>query len=692
MPQCHDHKYDPFTQRDYYQLFAYFNNTPLEVENTAGVTWDFYGPTMELPEDPATERKLEDLRASLAALQAKRDRVGREADADFDRWIASLREAQQDNAAWQIAKPESFETTGGETFAILEDGAVLLGGTVPDTADHVFHIVPPDRPITALRVEVLTDEAIPGGGPGRGDSQCSNVVLNEVTVECVRGDVATEVELENAAADFSQDKWDVRGAIDGNRKTGWAIAPQFGKPHWAHFTFAEPVSLQAETDRLRVTLGQYFGRGRVMGKPRVSLYTGDPSLLDLDPALVALAAKAEPTPAERRKLRQAYEAPESRTGDAGPADRARGKRVGPAQAGHDAGDGRNGQTPRDVHSDPGRLRAACRESSPGAAGRAAATGQYRADARPARAGAVDYVAAKPALGPRDGEPLVGGVVRHGIGRHARGLRQPGGRTQPRRVARLAGRRVDRFGLVDEAHAPADGDFGRFRREARLTAEQLQRDPHNRLLARGPRFRLSAELVRDNALAISGLLSPAMYGPPIMPYQPDDLWRSVGRNQPKWQAAGDERRFRRGLYVVWKRAAPYPSFVNFDAPNRSSCTVSRPRTNTPLQALTLLNDPAYAEMSLALADRVLCESPGATDEERLDYALRLAVARRATPREIGLLKTLLAREREALRAIQIPWSRGTRSPVVRTQASDKLELAAWFAVANVILNLDETVTH
>ena len=142
----------------------------------------------------------------------------------------------------------------------------------------------------------------------------------------------------------------------------------------------------------------------------------------------------------------------------------------------------------------------------------------------------------------------------------------------------------------------------------------------------PRFRLPAETIRDNALAISGLMSDKMYGPPIMPYQPANIWRSVGRNQPKWVAAENEDRFRRGAYVVWKRAAPYPSFVNFDAPDRGSCTVNRGRSNTPLQALTLLNDPAYVEMALAFADRVLSESPSTDDRSRLQYAMKLAVAR------------------------------------------------------------------
>jgi len=234
----------------------------------------------------------------------------------------------------------------------------------------------------------------------------------------------------------------------------------------------------------------------------------------------------------------------------------------------------------------------------------------------------------------------------------------------------------------------------FKQSAKITSESLAADPENRLLARGPRFRLSAELLRDNGLAISGLLSTTMYGPPIMPHQPSDIWRSVGRNQPKWKAAEDENRFRRGVYVICKRAAPYPSFITFDAPDRSSCTVNRSRTNTPLQALTLLNDPAYAEMALALADRVLTESPTADDDVRMNYAIRLALARNGTPYEIARLQKLLDSQRQTLKSAPELVAARTEASCAAFEAKtiDKTELAAWFAVANALLNLDETVTN
>ena len=234
----------------------------------------------------------------------------------------------------------------------------------------------------------------------------------------------------------------------------------------------------------------------------------------------------------------------------------------------------------------------------------------------------------------------------------------------------------------------------FCQESRVSQELLAADPDNRLLARGPRFRLPAESIRDNALAISGLLSTKMFGPPIMPFQPDNIWRSVGRNQPKWKAAESDDRFRRGIYVICKRAAPYPSFINFDAPDRGSCTVARGRSNTPLQALTLLNDPAYAEMALAMADRVLTESPSDGDDDRLNYALQLAIARKPSTYEVSLLGELLRSERKRIASDKSLVAKRTKVPfsAMKLQCDDLDELAAWFAVTNAILNLDETMSQ
>src|SRR6185369_9113147 len=141
----------------------------------------------------------------------------------------------------------------------------------------------------------------------------------------------------------------------------------------------------------------------------------------------------------------------------------------------------------------------------------------------------------------------------------------------------------------------------YRQSAVATPQSRQRDPYNRLLARGPRSRLDAELIRDNALAISGLLNPKIGGEGVRPYQPAGIWEVSDRSYA--QSKGDEL-YRRGVYVYWRRSTPYPSFLTFDAPNREICAVQRPRTSTPLQSLTLMNDPVYVEAARGLAQRVL----------------------------------------------------------------------------------------
>ncbi|MDC0302733.1 DUF1553 domain-containing protein [bacterium] len=204
--------------------------------------------------------------------------------------------------------------------------------------------------------------------------------------------------------------------------------------------------------------------------------------------------------------------------------------------------------------------------------------------------------------------------------------------------------------------------------------------------------MDAERLRDNALAISGLLSTKMHGKPIMPYQPNGLWRQTGRNEPKWLEQKDENRWRRGIYIVYRRAAPYPSMVNFDAPDRSSCTVRRPRTNTPSQALTMLNDPAYVEMALALADRILvgCENPS----KRIEYAFQLAAARSAVPREVKILEDLIQNRHSHYREHPEKVSAILKNPkfFYEPKHDDRIELAAWLHVANALLNLDETLTR
>ena len=186
----------------------------------------------------------------------------------------------------------------------------------------------------------------------------------------------------------------------------------------------------------------------------------------------------------------------------------------------------------------------------------------------------------------------------------------------------------------------------------------------------------------------------MGGPPVYPPQPGGLWRQTGRNEPKYIAARGEDRFRRGVYVIWRRAAPYPSFVNFDGPDRSACHPRRSRTNTPMQALTLMNDQAYVEMALGLGARVLRERPKASLEEQLTYAFRSTLARSPTRAEGQHLKDVFERERERFRSHPdvVNMMLGGIGGLTPDKKLDRSDLAAWLLVSQILLNLDETITR
>jgi mono/diheme cytochrome c family protein len=211
----------------------------------------------------------------------------------------------------------------------------------------------------------------------------------------------------------------------------------------------------------------------------------------------------------------------------------------------------------------------------------------------------------------------------------------------------------------------------YRQASRVTPALRERDPDNRLLARGPRLRVEAETVRDIALQASGLLDPALGGPSVFPFQPEGIWDNP-YSDDKWKTSEGGDRYRRALYTFARRTAPYPSLTVFDAPSREFCTARRVRTNTPLQALTTLNDPFFVEAARALATRTLREA-GPSAEARASHAFRLCTARRPEPAELA---QVLAFQRQQ-------WARLRPAP--------EAELEAWTRVANVLLNLDETVT-
>jgi hypothetical protein len=232
----------------------------------------------------------------------------------------------------------------------------------------------------------------------------------------------------------------------------------------------------------------------------------------------------------------------------------------------------------------------------------------------------------------------------------------------------------------------------YRQASHGSPELLERDPKNRLLARGPRFRLAAESVRDNALAISGLMRDQIGGPSVKPYQPAGLWEEVSvERRYKYVADKNDGLYRRSMYTFWKRTCPPPGMMAFDAPDRETCLIRRATTNTPLQALVLLNDPTYVECARKLAERLMKEA-GPAPAERLTLAFRLATSRSPHAGEqqilLGLFRDSLARFQRDDAAAEKLLAVG-ESP--RDPQLDVAELAAWTTIASIVLNLDETIT-
>ena len=229
----------------------------------------------------------------------------------------------------------------------------------------------------------------------------------------------------------------------------------------------------------------------------------------------------------------------------------------------------------------------------------------------------------------------------------------------------------------------------YRQSSVITPRSHEQDPYNRLLARGPRSRLGAESIRDAALSVSGLLSEKMYGPSVMPYQPEGVWKIVYSSR-KWETSESEDRYRRGLYTYWRRTSPYPSMMAFDAVSREVCTVRRVRTNTPLQALVLLNDPVYVEAAKALGRRVaFADLEGV--EAKAGYGFQLALSRPPEPEELVRLVALYEEELKSFRADKAATVAMATDIIGPLWRGDFGEVAAWSTVANALLNLDEFVT-
>jgi mono/diheme cytochrome c family protein len=691
--QCHDHKFDPFPQKDYYRLLAYFNNTEMEADRASKSPSSiaFKGPKMALTNAERDARRAE-LAKQIAAVKKQQAARRKELNGDLPKWATEFAGSLGDVPESHVLDVAAFESLGPtDEFKRLDDGSILLVGDDPPDVDvYTIKVRADIAGVRAFKLEALRHDSLPGKGPGRGDPVRRNYVLNEFTATLVSAASSekqtadknnsaksaktprqTPLKFSSAKADFSQNNWDVAGAINPKPKTGWAVSPKFDTGHWATFILDKPIDIRPDQE-LVFGLKHQYGAARSIGCFRLSAVTGNLDAESVPDQLV----KAVKMPAEKWSK----------------ADR---KTLLDYRAGQDSQSktltAENTKLDNQLKKVTADTTLVMIELDGPRMSTVFDRGDYRKPGEKVEAGTPGILHAG-----LDGPPTRLTLARWLVDKNNPLVARV---TVNRWWAEIFGRgivpTVEDFGIKGEqASHPKLLDWlavefmendwsmkhvlktivlsATYQQSSRVSRELLERDDQNSLLARGPRFRMAAEMIRDNALAISGLIDLKQFGPPIYPYQPNGIWSKVGGTSYEYETSPGSERHRRGLYVILKRGSPYPSFVNFDATARLACTVKRSRTNTPLQALTLLNDPVYVEAAEALAKRVIDEKPDEPLDRQLAHAFQISTSRQPTDTERNALQNLYSE---------------TLSASKKEAGNSK----AWYSVATVLLNLHETIT-
>ena len=692
--ECHTHKYDPITHEEYYRFYAFFNNS------TDSGNYSL-GPSVEVP------------KPDLADSEAHLARRLKEAQDDLVRTEKELQSAQ---SAWEKSvarKPDPWRTlqlvnahsTGGSGYTNLSDGS-LLGTGVNPIYDTITVEADTDLTgITAVLLEVLPDPSLPKNGPGRWGAS-GNFILDEFSFAAApRNGPApanTNLFFASATADWEQQYYRAEHAIDRNPKTGWAIGPRFGERHFLIARLQDPAGYRGGS-RLTFRFDHYHGNSHCIGRFRISVTTEkDPQRqwpLPEDIRLAASKSSSERS-ADQSKLlaasqRSASEKVRSLERELFALEQLRKQRAGQKFTSLVMQE-RSEPKPRETYI---HLR-----------------GDFLTQGKV-------VVPGTPAVFP----PLPQGLPPNRL-TLARWLVDPANPLTARVTVNRFWERCFGTGLVKTSE-----DFGRqgespshpelldwlatefiasgwdikaiqklivmsatYRQSAATDAKRLEKDFYNRLLSRGPRFRMDAEMIRDQALAVSGLLHQKVGGPSVYPVQVPNLWKEIGFLRPEigmdeWPVSDGPDLYRRALYTFWRRVCTYPTFATFDAPSRDVCVSRRPRTNTPMQALAGLNEPTLLEAARAFGQRILSEG-GPNDAARVDYAFTRCVGRPPTASEHRRLLSFVQQQEQSFRSDPKAAAALIQVGVAPRPADlEARKLAVWMTLANVLFNLDETLT-
>ena len=676
--QCHNHKYDPISQKEYYQLFAFLNSDD--------------EPQMEVPSSDQ-QAKQSSILKTIAEIE---DRLLSSTNGFHERMAAWESEMKGIARDWTVLDPSAYYGAVGTKFTKLNDRSLLATASSPPVSGYTITVHTKMTNISGFRLEVMRDPNLPMFGPGR--SRNGNFVLTEFNLYAAPANDPTKtnkIAFVSATADMSQKDFPISAAVDGlnTNKIGWGVDGGPGRrnqDHRAVFEAKESFGYPEGTI-LTFHLEQLFGSEHTIGRLRLSATDG-PAPLKADPLSPELRRDLNLPAAERskeaqRRLFSAYRATDKRFAEANkkineqmdqwptpPTSLVLAKRA----------------EPRPTHIfKRGDFRKPAAQVE---AGVPAILNPLPKGAEPNR-----LTLAKWLVDPKN--PTVARVVVNRIWQQyfGRGLvptaedfgTQGELPSHPELLDWLATELMAEKWSLKHIHRLI-ATSATYRQSSVVSPALYERDQYNLLLARGPRFRMESEVIRDIALSISGLLSPKIGGPSAYPPIPDGVL-SLGYGSPMaWPATADNR-YRRGMYTFWKRAVPYPSMLAFDSPTGDFSCPRRMRSNTPLQALTTLNDPAFFEAAQALGMRVLKEG-GGDDSARVRYAFRLCTGREPDSAEIDTVTKLYRDhladlEDHTTQAITVA-SRDAKSPPPDVNLH---KAAAWTLVSRVLLNLDETIT-
>lgn len=699
--ECHDHKFDPLTTRDFYRFEAFFADIKERGLYSGANSDGNWGPFVKVPNKQQAR--------DLAKLDEEISATKKILDTDTAELTAAQADWEKSQVPWIALTPDSMTSVEGAKLAPRADGAILASDKNGATDTYTLTFTKLPSAVTALRLEVLPDDSLPNKGPGRAGN--GNFVLSELILKVTQGESeAVAIPLQNATATYEQTgaagdnpygKWAVEAAIDGDvkgAKWGWAVMEKAGQPNFAVFETAADLTL-SEGATLTVTMAQNLDNpGHNIGCFRFSATTaarpikaseGSPANI----APILATATEERSDAQKAALATYY--------------RTIAPQLNPIR------ERLAGLEKQRTDLDAAVPSSLVTEAVPPRMVRILPRGNWMDDS-----GEVVTPAFPESLS--SGPPSDKLLNRLDLAKWIVSPENPlTSRVLVNRLWKMyfgAGisRKLDDLGAQGEwpSH-PLLLDFladdlrtngwdlkrtikaivmSQTYRQSSLVSPELQEaDPYNRWFARQGRFRLDAELVRDNALAVSGLLVKSIGGKSVNPYQPAGYWAYLNFPTREWQNSTGSGLYRRGLYTHWQRQYLHPSLLAFDAPSREECTADRARSNTPLQSLVLLNDPSYVEAARAFAEQIL-RHDGST-RDRLNFAFRRAVSRSIQDDEATVLEELLNAhlaeyEANATAAAELLTVGAKQAPADLPTP----ELAAWTSVARTILNLHEVITR